>query len=98
MMAEICQKVLDGFGMPVDLALSIVDSIIKGKGDIRNCSCYRVAKLLELERLCRVVSVDEMQSCSMPESNNGCCVYPEKDARRVSYKRKKAVYVLCGHR
>ena len=36
MMAEICQKVLDGFGMPVDLAMNIVVPIFMGKGDIRN--------------------------------------------------------------
>ena len=34
MMAEICRKVLDGFGMPADWALSIVAPIFKGKGDI----------------------------------------------------------------
>ena len=48
-MAEICQKVLDGFGMPVEWSLSIVVAIFMGKGDIRNCSCYRALKLLEHE-------------------------------------------------
>ena len=38
-MAEVCQNVLDGFGMPVEWALCIVVPIFKGKGDIRNCSC-----------------------------------------------------------
>ena len=33
--------------MPVELALSIVAPILKGKGDIRNCSCYRAVKLLK---------------------------------------------------
>ena len=47
-MAEICKKVLDGFGTPAEWALSIVLPIIMGKGDIRNCSCYRAVKLLEL--------------------------------------------------
>ena len=52
-------------------------SIFKGKGDIRNCSCYGAVELLEhgmkvvervLEkRLCRIVSVDEMQFGFMPE-------------------------------
>ena len=46
-MSEICQKVLDGFGVPDEWALSIVVPIFKGKGDIRNCSCYRAVKLLE---------------------------------------------------
>ena len=34
-------------GMPVEWALSIVVPIFKGKGDIRNCSCYRAVKLPE---------------------------------------------------
>ena len=46
-MAEICQKVLDGFGMPAGWALSKVVPIFKLKGDIRNCSCYGAVKLLE---------------------------------------------------
>ena len=67
-MAEIWQKDLDGFGMPAEWSLSIVVPIIKGKGDIRNCSCHRAVKLIEhgikvvervLEkRLQRIVSVD----------------------------------------
>ena len=65
-MAEICQRVLHGFGMPVEWALSIVIPIFKGKGYTRNCSCNRSVKLLEhgkkvvervLEtRLCRILS------------------------------------------
>ena len=46
-MAEVCQKVLDGFGMPVECALTIVVPIFKGIGDIRNCSYYRFVKLHE---------------------------------------------------
>ena len=46
-MAEICQKVLDGFGMPAELALSIVVPIFKGKGDIRNCTCHRAVMFHE---------------------------------------------------
>ena len=46
-MTEICQMVLDGFGMPAEWIQSIVVTIFKGKGDIRNCSCYRAVKLLE---------------------------------------------------
>ena len=38
--AEVCQKVLNGFGMPPEWVLGIVVPIFKGKGDIRNCSCY----------------------------------------------------------
>ena len=33
--------------MSVEWALSIVVPIFKGRGNIRNCSCYRAVKLLE---------------------------------------------------
>ena len=33
-------RVIDGFGMPVEWALSIVVPIFNGKGNIRNCSYY----------------------------------------------------------
>ena len=46
-MAEICQRVLDGFGMQAEWALCIAVPIFKGKGDIRNCGCYGVVKFLE---------------------------------------------------
>ena len=93
--------------MPVEWALCIVASIFKGKGDIRNYSCYRAVKLLEygmkvvemvLKRLCRIVSVDEMQFSFMPERGTIDAVYLDKDARRVSRRRKKVVYVFCGSR
>ena len=75
-MADICQKVLDGFGMPAELALSIVVPNFKGKVNIRNCSLSCVASLawhegggkVELKKmLCRIMSVDEMQFGFMPE-------------------------------
>ena len=76
-MAEICQRVLDGYGMPVEWALSIVVPIFKEMGEIRKCSCYRAVKLLEhgmnvLERVlekrfCRIVSVGELQIGFLPE-------------------------------
>ena len=71
--------------MPAEWALSIVVPIFKGKGDIRNCSCYRDVKLLEhcmkvvkrvLEkRLCRIVTVDEMQFGFMPERRTADAVF-----------------------
>ena len=67
-MVRICQKVLDGSGMPVEWALSIVVPIFKGKGDIRNCCFNGAVKLLEhdmkvvervlAKRLHRIVSDD----------------------------------------
>ena len=72
-MAETCQKVLDGFGMPAKWVLNIMVPIYKGKGDIGNCSCNRAVKFPEYvinvleRRLRRIVSVDEMQFGFIPE-------------------------------
>ena len=70
-------SVMDGFGLPVRFDLSIVVPIFKGRGDIRNCSCYVAVKFLEhgiyvvemvLEkRFNRIVTVDEMQFGLMSE-------------------------------
>ena len=77
-MAEICQRVLDGFGMPVELPLSIMVPLLMGNGDIRYCSCYRVVKLPEhrvkvvkrelIKRLCIIVMVEKVRSSFMPKS------------------------------
>ena len=76
-MAKIWLRVRDGLGMPVEWALSMVVQIFVGKSDIGNCSGYRAVKLLEygmnvieevLEiRLCRTVTVNEMQFDFMTE-------------------------------
>ena len=76
-MAEICHKVLDGFGMPAEWSLSIVVPIIKGKGDIQNCSCYVavwlhehgmkvVERVLEkiLRRIVTVESTSDPHDCN----------------------------------
>ena len=47
MIARICQKVLDGFGAPVEWAINIVVPIFKVKVDVRNCSCYLAGNRLE---------------------------------------------------
>ena len=66
MMVELCQRILDGLGMPAECSIAV--PIFKEKGDTRNRSCYRAVKLLEhcmkvVERVLekrpsRMVSVD----------------------------------------
>ena len=70
-MMELCQRVLDGKGIPTEWKTSILVPIFKGKGDVMNCSSYRGIKLLEhamkivervLEkRIRRIIDLDEMQ-------------------------------------
>ena len=81
--------------MPHEWALSIVFAIFKGKGDIRNCSCYRpqkprehgmnVVKMVLEKMLHRIVTNDLMPFWLYArERNNWRCVYLEKAARRSS--------------
>ena len=68
---KLCQRVLDGKGMPEEWKTSVIISIFKGKGDVMDCGAYRGAKLLEhamkiVERLLEkrireLVKVDDMQ-------------------------------------
>ena len=46
-MKKLCQRVLDGKGMPEEWQTSVVVPIFKGKGDVMNCGAYRGVKLLE---------------------------------------------------
>ena len=46
-MVDLCQRVLDGKGMPDEWQTSMLVPIFKGKGDVRNCNTYRGVKLLE---------------------------------------------------
>ena len=44
---ELCQRVLDGTGMPEEWKTSVVVPIFKGKGDVMSRGAYRGVKLLE---------------------------------------------------
>ena len=83
-MAEICQKVLTGRGMPAEWALSIVVQIVKGKGDTKNGSCNRTVKILEhgikmiervLEKTLHRMTVGAMQFGIMPERGTTDAVF-----------------------
>ena len=75
-MMELCQRVLDGRGMPDEWKTSVIVPIFKGKGDVMSCGSYRGVKLLEhamkivkrvLERqLQTLVNLNEMQFGFMP--------------------------------
>ena len=100
-MVEICQRVLDGFGIPAEWSLSIVVQIFKGKGDIWKSSCYRTMKLLEHglkvvervlgKRLHGTVSDDEMQFGVMPERGTMDAVFILKRMIEVYNSRGKAL-------
>ena len=73
---KLCQRVLEGKGMPEEWKTSVVVPIFKGKGDVMDCGAYRGVKLQEhamkivekvLEKRIReLVKVDNMQFGFMP--------------------------------
>ena len=102
-MVEICRRVLDVLVMRVEWALSIVVSIFKGKGDIRNSSFYRAVKLLEYgiklmervleKRLCIIVTVDEMQFGIMPERGTIDAVFIWRRQQEEYHAKGKKLYI-----
>ena len=78
-------------------------SNFQGMGDIRNCSCYRAVKLLKhgmkvvervLEkRLCRIVSVDEMQFSFMPERGTINAVFMLRRMQEEYHAKGKKLYM-----
>ena len=102
-MAKICQRLLEGFGMPPEWALSLTVPIFKGKGDIRKCSCYRTVKFLEhdmkvvereLEKMLhRIVSVYEIQFIFMPQRGTIDPVFLMRRMQEEYHAKRKMLYM-----
>ena len=75
-MQELCQRLLDGKGMPDEWQTSELVPIFKENGDVRSCNTYRGLKLLEhtmniVERVLdgrsqELINTDSMQFSFMP--------------------------------
>lgn len=103
-MVELCQRVLDGKGMPDEWTLSVLIPIFKGKGDAMSCGAYRGVKLLEhamkivervLEKRIRsMVNVDEMQFGFMPGKGTVDAVFILRRLQEEYRDKGKKLY-LC---
>ena len=92
--------------MSVECTLCIVVPIFRGKGDIRNCSCYGAVKLIEhgvkvvervLEkRLHIIVYVDKMQFGFISERGTVDAVFILRRIQEEYHAKGKAVYVFFG--
>ena len=89
--------------MKAEWALSLVVPIVKGKGDIQNCSCHRAVKLrahgmkvlkrvLE-KRLCRIVTVDEIQFGFMPDMGTIYAVFILRRLQEEHHDKGKKPYM-----
>ena len=102
-MMELCQRVLDGKGMPDDRQTSVLAPIFKGKGDVTNCNTYRKVKLLEhamkivervLERRIReLVNIDSMQFGFMPARGTTDALFVVRRMQKEYRDEKKKLYM-----
>ena len=104
-MLQLCQRVLDGKGIPDKWKTSIVVPIFNGKGDLINCGLYREVKLLEhsmktiereLERRIRaLVDFDEAQFGFMPGNRTINALFLVQGCKKnIEQKAKECACVL----
>ena len=103
-MMELCQRVLDGRGMPDEWKTSVIVPIFEGKGDVMSCGSYRGVKLLEhamkivervLERQVRtLVNLNEMQFEFKPGKGTVDAIFIERKIKEEYQKKNKKLY-LC---
>ena len=93
--------------MPVEWTLSKVVPIFKENGDIRNCSCYSCETSWSWnegggkgvrERLCRIVTVDEIQFGLVSERGTIDGVLILRRLQEEYHVKESVVYVFCGSR
>ena len=100
---KLCQRVLDGKGMPEEWKTSVVVPIFKGKGDVMDCGAYRGVKLLEramkivkrvLEKRTReLVKVDDMQFGFMPGKGTTDALFILRRMQEEFRGREKKLYM-----
>ena len=102
-MMELCQRVLDGRGMPDGCKTSVIVSIFKGKRDAISCGSYTGMKSLEhamkivqrvLERQIRtLVNLNEMQFGFMPGKGTVDAIFIVRRMLEKYQKKDKKLYV-----
>ena len=100
---KLCQRVLDGKGMPEKCKTSVVVPIFKGKGDGMDCGAYKGVKLLEhamkiVERVLKnrirgLVTIDDMQFCFMPGKGTTHALFILRRMQEEFCGREKKLYM-----
>ena len=100
---KLCQRALDGKGMPEEWKTSFVVPIFKGKGDVMDCGAYRGVKLLEhamkivervLEKRIReLVKADDMQFGFMPGKGTTDALFILRRMQEEFRGREKKLYM-----
>ena len=102
-MMELCQRVLDGRGIPDEWKTSVIVPIFKGKGDVRSCGSYRRVKLLEHaikivervlgKRIRTLVNLNEMQFGFMPGKGTVDAIFIVRRMQEEYQKKDKKLYM-----
>ena len=102
-MLQLCQRVLNGKGIPDEWKTSVVMPIFKGKGDGMNCGSYRGEKLLEhgmkiiervLDRRIRaLVGFDEAQFGFMPGKGTTNALFLVRTLQEEHRAKDKRMYM-----
>ena len=102
-MIELCQRVMDGRGMPDEWKTSMIVPIFKGKGDVMSCGSYRGVKLLKyalkivervLERQIRtLVNLNEMQFGFKPGKGTVNAIFIVKRMQEEYQNKDKKSYM-----
>ena len=102
-MKKLCQRVLDGKGMPEEWKTSVVVPIFKGKGDVMDCGTYRGVKLLEhamktVERVLEnrkreLVTIDDMQFGFKPGKGTTHALLILRRMQEVFREREQKLYM-----
>ena len=105
-MVELCQRVLNGKGMPDESQTSVLVPIFKGKRNVKNCNTYREGKLLEhamkivervLERRIReLANIDSLQYGCMPGKDTTDALFVVLRMQEKN-RDKKIIHVFCGY-
>ena len=103
-MMELCQRVLDGRGMPDEWKTSLIVPIFTGKSDVMSCGSYRGMKLLEhameivervLERRIRtLVNLNKMQFGFKPGKGTMDAIFIVRRMQE-EYQKKDTKFYMC---
>ena len=101
-MMELCQRELDGRGIPDEWKTSVIVPIFTGKGDVMSCRSYRGVKLLEhamkivervLERRIQtLVNLNKMQFGFMPGKETVDAIFIVRRMQEEYQKKDKKLY------
>ena len=102
-MMELCQRVMDGRGMPDEWKTSVIVPMFKGKGDVMSCGSHRGVKLLKyalkiVERVLKkqirtLVNLNEMQFGFMPGKGTVNATFMVRRMQEEYQKKDKKLYM-----